>query len=115
MKDKIIKSTIASIIFFVVYILIFYITLPVINFQNFSTYIYISILFGYVCTIVLYLSQDKIIKYFKKSKKNFKRVVITNNEIKISEKSVYEAFSYKYLAFISYVLVFFSIIIFYLV
>lgn len=115
MKDKIIKSAIASIIFFVVYILIFYITLPVINFQNFSTYIYISILFGYVCTIVLYLSQDKIIKYFKKSKKKFKRVVITNNEIKISEKSVYEAFSYKYLAFISYVLVFFSIIIFYLV
>lgn len=102
MKNKIKRISIISIIFIVSYFVIGYLTLPVLNFQSFGSHVYIGILVAYILTIILYCFQNKIISYFGKSRKKYKRVVVTKNEIKTESVYAKDAFTGGNLACIAY-------------
>lgn len=102
MKNKIVRIIVISTIFLLVYLLIGYLTLPVLNFQSFGAYAYIGLLIGFIITMVLYGFQGKIVNRLKNSKKKYKRIVINKKEIKTNSVYATDAFNLDFLALISY-------------
>lgn len=115
MKNKVLKISIISSIFLICYLIIGYLTLPVINLQSFGFHIYLGILIGFIITMILYGFQNKIINHYNKPKARYKRIVITNNQIQTANVSSKDAFNGGYFAMVSYGVISAIIIVFSLV